>query len=260
MRLLRSLLVAAVLATSGCALFHKKAITTADPNPVIATASSIQTAQGGVMDRLAGYNVAETSVVTTLPPSRVKDAAMEIMEDQLRLTGAPTPDTRSTFESWAIAMISEEQGVIDQAEAKRQTLSDQNDALKGKLSDLQTTQTVQLKELKSEQALQLANAQAEADAKVKSIVSYIFFGLAAICILGAIAVGMLAASYPLFGPKAAMALGAAGITSGAVGVAIIKLMDVSVMYWGIGAIVLLISIALVLVYSNHSHATSSPTK
>lgn len=258
MQVFRSLLVAAVLLTPACTLFHKP-IRTASPSPVMATTTSLGVATDGLRAVAGGYNVAETAIVSTLPPSRTKDAALEVMEDQEFILGAPDPATRSKYEGWALDLISTETAKVTAAEAQRQTFADAATQLKTEVDTLKATQIAQLKTLNDQHAIDLANANAAADAKVKAIVSYIFFGLAALCILGAIAVGMLAASYPLFGPKAALALAAAGITSGAMGVGIIKLMDVSVMYWGIGAIVLLISIAVVLVYSNHSHAVTPAT-
>jgi len=259
MRLFRSLLVAAVLLTPGCNLFHKSKITMGSPLPVIATTQTIQTQEANLSGQASGYSVAEEKILTLLPPSREKDAATEIMTDQLYLLGEPSPRTRTEFEAWAMNLVASDAAKVSAAEAQRQVYAQQADDLKKQITTLQATQTAQLQTLKSEQAVELANAQAAADAKVKSIVSYIFFGLAALCMLGAIAVGMLAASYPLFGPKAAIALAGAGIASGATGVAIIKLLDVSVMYYGIGAVVLLISIALALVYANHAHA-AAPTK
>lgn len=220
------------------------------------TTTSLGNANSAILNVAAGYNVAETKVADTLPPSRTKDVLLEIMGDQEFVLGVPDPSTRTEYEAWAVNLISTEEAKVTAAEAQRQTFAAQATTLKQQITDLQATQTAQLNTLSDQHAIDLANANAAADAKVKSIVSYIFFGIAALCILGAIAVGMLAASYPLFGPKAAVALGLAGITSGATGVGIIKLMDVSAMYWGIGAIVLLIIVALVLVYSNHSHATT----
>ena len=259
MRVLRWLLISAVCCAPGCHFFSKKAITTSSPAPAIATATSLGNANSAILNVAAGYNVAETKVVDTLEPSRTKDALLEIMEDQQFVVGVPDPSTRTQYEAWALDLISAEEAKVTAAEAKRQEFATAADAAKKKVIDLTATQTSQLKQLNDQHSVELANAQSEADAKVKSIVSYIFFGLSALCMLGAIAVGMLAASYPLFGPKAAMALAAAGVTSGALGVGIIKLMDVSTLYWGIGAVVLLISIAVVLIYSNHSHATTPTT-
>lgn len=259
MRKLRSLLVAALFLTPGCSLFHRAPkITIANTAPVIGTTQQLQVSETKLGNQAAGYTVAEQKVLSLIPPSREKDAASEIMTDQLYLLGNPDPATRTEFETWAMNLVATDAAKVSAAEAQRQVYATQANDLKTQITTLQATQSAQLQTLKSAQALELANAQSAADAKVKSIVSYIFFGLAALCMLGAIAVGALAASYPLFGPKAAMALAGAGIASGATGVAIIKLLDISVMYWGIGAVVLLIAIAVTLIHANHAHAVAAP--
>lgn len=223
----------------------------------MAVTQSLKVADTSLMDKIAGYNAAEAELVNLFPDTKLKTVLGEVVSDQAYAIGVPMSATKTQYEKWALDLISEQKGVAEAAEAQRQTLAVQVDTLKQSITKLESDQAAQLANLKNQHAIDLANAQAVADQKVKSIVSYIFFGIAALCMLGAIAMAVLAGSYPLFGPKAAIALGLAGVTSGATGVGIIKLLDMSVVFWGIGAIVLLIVVALVLVYANHSHAQTA---
>lgn len=257
------LLTISLALLSGCAfhpfgLFKHKLSTNISVNPVGVTNATVDvsTAAAKVKDQAAGYNVAATTITNTLPDGVAKAGLKTVLEGQSFLLGPALPTTQDTFTAWALQLISADAAIRAKATADAQTYESQSKALRSQLETLKLTQANELAKLKDAHALELANAAAEADAHVKTIVSFIFFGLAALLVLGAIATAVLASSYPLFGPKAAIGFGMGGLLSGATGVAIIKLMDVSVIYWGIGLIVLCVAGALILIGSNHNHATT----
>lgn len=238
---------------SGCHIFRKPVPKIADTAPAIGAVTAVTQTQSQITDKASGYNAGAQFAVQTMPASRAKDVTLQLLGDQQFLLGAPTPQTKDFYETLAGGLLSENEAIQTKAEADLKKDAAALETVKEQYTTQLAAANKQLNDLTAQYNLE----KVAQDQRVKDIVAYIFFGIAALCILGGIAMAVLAGSYPLFGPKAAISLGLAGVVSGASGVAIIKLLDTSVVYWGVGFVVLLVVVACVLVYANHNHATTS---
>lgn len=229
-----------------------------DPGPVGAVTQTVNEGFQKQIDQAAGINVAMTSVVIPkFPESNIKAAAQDLMQAQAGVLGAPSAPTQTVYTKVATALVSPDPKQVTTAQDQLITLNASNQAIKDAVKDALAKQSAQIQTLKDQHAIDLANAQAVADQRVKEIVSYVFFGASALCVIGALAVALLASAYPLFGPRAALGLGFAAVCFGVGGVGIIKLLDTKVIYWALGAGVIGIIVALVLIFANHSHAQTT---
>lgn len=100
--------------------------------------------------------------------------------------------------------------------------------------------------------------RSKAEAQIRAIVSWLFFGFGLVCEIAAAIIFFYAGSVPQLGPKAALLAGSAGVVSIGTGIAVLELLShPTVVWWGIGIVLALVAGALALVYSNHQHAVAA---
>lgn len=214
--------------------------------------------QTAVNDQVAGNNAAISFVTGKLPDSREKEVIQKFTDDQFRLVGFPKLTTKTDFEKAAELLLSTDAASRQRGEDARIKLANDNQALKDKLDKAQKDfEAARVKE-EGEHAAALEQAREEGRQAINKLIAYIFFGIAALCSLSGVAVLILAGSYPMFGPKAAFGLMAAGAVSAVMGVGILQLIKQieqhpTILWIGGGTITLILVGVGALLYSNHAH-------
>lgn len=111
---------------------------------------------------------------------------------------------------------------------------------------------------------QAAEATKAANERQRTLITWIFFGGAALCAIAAAIVATLGNSVPIFGPRIAIGLGiAAGLLFG-LGMAM-RLIDRMLdehpyVFWGsLAGVAAVLGAAAILAYANHKHAAPVPT-
>lgn len=104
--------------------------------------------------------------------------------------------------------------------------------------------------------------QSEAEKRQQRLEAGIFFGSAALCLVGGFACLFLASTYPLFGPRAGLILLTAAAGLAAFGVVLLRIQNFldqhpQVFWWGLAGILALCAAAIALVFSNHWHHVSA---
>ncbi len=260
---MRPLLLSLLLLLSGCSLLHS-------PAPVGdgKTSTSLNTAavegRAQVNDKIAGDAVAAKKALDPLPESRNKDVANGFLDDIVHLTGAPTPQTKTSFELLATQLLSEDAAQRAKAEAQWAKVAADNDALKAKVSKLEQDYQAALAKERADAKIELdaavKKARDEAAAKERLLITSIFMGGGGLLVAAGVLCFFLAGSNPLLGPKVAIGLVAAGMLGIFTGVAVLQLMThPNVVWWGLGIIVAVLAGVAGLMISNHHHSTETTT-
>lgn len=253
---MRKLLTLSLLfALTGCWTLGKKVPDRSESNQL---GTVVTTTQMGLNDRAAGNNAAIGYTAGKLPESREKEVIQMFVNDQYGILGQPKLQTKTDFEKAAEKLLSTDAKTRASGEVERSKLAGENQDLKSKLTQAQRDfETARVKE-ESDHALALEQAREEGKQAVNKLISYIFFGLAALLGVSGVAVLVLAGSYPMFGPKAAFGLFGAAAVSAVMGVVILQLLKEldkhpSILWIGGGVITLILTGVGALLYSNHSH-------
>lgn len=213
--------------------------------------------------KVAGDAVAAQKAIEPLPSSRNKDVANMFLDDIVHVTGGVTLDQKTSFEKLADQLVSPDAKLQAAGEAQWAKVAADNDVLKAKVATLETQYKNALEKERNDGAQALKDAvnkaKADADAKQRTLITWIFFGGGGILLAAAALVLFLASSNPVFGPKVALGLGAAGAVSILTGIGVIQLLDhPAVVWWGLGTVCVLLAGAAGLMFSNHFHAKETP--
>lgn len=224
--------------------------------------NTVTATQAAVNDQVAGNNAAIAYTAAKLPESREKEVIQKFTDDQFRLVGFPKLTTKTDFEKTAELLLSQDAAARQRGEDARIKLSSDNQALKDKLDKAQKDFEIARKQEESDHAAALEKAREEGQEAINKLTAYIFFGITAVCMLGGVAVLILAGTYPMFGSKAAFGLFGAATVSAITGVGILQLIKQiehhpAILWVGGGSIVAILIGVGALLYANHSHHTDN---
>ena len=200
----------------------------------------------------------------TLPESNEKQAIIGPLKVAASLAGEPSEKDRA--EAMAPVMLALA-GKLTEAQAGWARATTEAAALKERITQLEQTvkdeRTAAAAELTRQLQAARDEARREAEAKTRTIVSWIFFGGSFLLGVAAVLCLVYAGSVPQLGPRAAIGFGGASAVAAATGVGVLQLIShPSVMWWGMGITVGLAVIACVIIYINHLHhiETLTPAK
>jgi outer membrane murein-binding lipoprotein Lpp len=252
--------ILASLLISGCGHFGLGKAPSRDSSNKIANDIGVQ--QNAFNDRAAGNNSAIEFTAQQLPASREKEVILLFAEDQFRLLGHPKAETETEFQKVAKQLLSQNLGEREKGEQARVKLTTDTEALKAQLENLKKDFEKARAQEAAEHRAELDRVKLEAAQEERRLVSYIFFGAAALLGIAGVIVIMTASSVPMFGPKVGMGLLAAGAVSGVTGVGILALMKQLdehpwIIWLGLVVILLLVGVAGAIAYTNHQHHKDS---
>ena len=223
------------------------------------TGNAISAHRDKLTDQIAGTLQAAKFTNDKQPDSRFKVVIDMFLSDGLRLTGAPTIETQTTFEQTATQLLSDDVKARSSGEAARLRLAGENAALKAQIDRLEAEYKAQLERERAEGNARLEAAKLEAQAKERRTITWIFYGGGAILLAAAAGMVFLGGSIPFVGPRAAMAVGGAGAALIGTGILITQLAKHPWVLWtGLVVAGLALVLSLGLMIANQHHAKSSP--
>ncbi len=202
-----------------------------------ATSANLVNPDGAPKTATAG----ELSVASAnLPPPEDKDRIEALARVNLALKG----DLLSANAEWAKAR-------------------DAGAALSARVAQLELQVETERKQAAIELQRRIQAIQDEARAKTRQTQTYIFFGGGALLIAAAAAILFLGASVPMFGPKAAIAVGGAGLALILVGTLLNAINNFieqhPYIFWGTLVMAAAGCVAAgALMFANHQHAKEKP--
>lgn len=255
----KALLVSLMLLFSGCSLFHKSAPSRDSSNQA---ATVVATTRDAVQDRIAGNNAAISYTAGKLPESREKEVISLFVGDQFRLVGQPSQTTQTQFEKAAAELLSADAKDRANGDSLRQKLAGENQDLQAKLKKADADFAAARIKEEADHKAELDKVKEQAAREQKKLISYIFFGGGALLLGLGVVVLLTMASVPMFGPKVAFGLMAAGGVSIGTGILILELMaelekHPSIIWIGFVTILGLLTGAGALTYANHKHHTGN---
>lgn len=244
-----------VLAPRGC---HTVPL---PPPANVPSAPALGEAEKTRLSQIGAHAEAAETANAKQPPGPVTNAVAGPLSVIRQLAGPATDKDRAAALALVNAALA---GRVAEANAGWVQARADATALTEQLKMLEAQVAAERIEAAAELKRQLERARneerARAEAREKLIVTCIFFGTGALCLLGAIAVVALKATVPIFGAEAALWLGIAGgvlIGTGILIRAINRLIeDHPVLFWG-GLITagLAVTGAVFLMRANHHHNT-----
>jgi hypothetical protein len=196
----------------------------------------------------------------TLPDSNSKAA----VQGPIGVVEALTAGTATTkqLESAMVPVLLALKGDLEKANAGWARSRDDAETLRQRLVELQNLVKAEREQAAAELTRQLQeardNAKREADAHIRKLVGYIFFGGGFLLFLVTAGVLYFSATVPQLGPRVALFTGGAAFVSIASGLGIITLLNhPSIIWWGMGIVLALMGMASVAIWYNHLHAVKS---
>ncbi len=253
---MKSFLLLSLALLGGCGT----GIKTPERNTSNQIATTVTAVREDVADRAAGNNSAIDFTANRLPESREKEVIKIFVDDQFRLLGQPRAKTQSDFEAAASALLSANAAERAKGETLRLKLAGENEELKAKLKKAEADFTAARLREEEEHRAQLAQARLEGEEKNNRLISYIFFGGGALLVAIGVVILVTAAHNPLFGPRVGFGVIGAGGASVFTGILVTQLMKQLaehgwILWTGFGTILLLLTGAAAIAWSNHIHHT-----
>lgn len=210
-----------------------------------------------LLDQVAGNLTAARLSNQASVPSRFREVTEVFLSDALRITGSPTVQTQTKFEQTAAKLLSPDAVARAAGESERLKLVTDNAALKQEVGRLEEAHRAALAQERANHAAEIERVQLEAQARERRTITWIFFGGGALLLAAAAGLLAFASSIPFAGPKAAMGVGAAGITLIGTGVVINQLAKHPWVLWtGLGLAAVALAVAFGLMISNQFHGDS----
>lgn len=254
---LRRLALIALFLIAGCKTTNTPVLPDNHQSTVLGAQAT--EARSKVNNQIAGDAVGAQKALAPLPESRNKEVANKFLDDIVAVTGGATLETKTSFEKLADQLISEDAKTRANAEVQWSKVAADNEALKAKVAKLEADHQAALEKEHSDAEARLKavvqQARLDAEARERKFITWIFMGGGAALLAAAALVLFIMGSNPMFGPKVAMGLGAAGALSIGTGIAILQLLShPNVIWWGLGIIVAALAVTAGLMISNQHHA------
>jgi hypothetical protein len=262
-------------------------VAVAPVNDELKAAKEEVAAKGAALSKVSANADAITNINSGQPPGNRTDGVASEAKLIKTEAGEPTPEDKAAAALRAqtvaegnaqkIAALyataqTEAQQAKDRADKAQAALDAANtalaavpqqiaDAIAKAQADAQKKSDQAFADQKAQYEQQLADAKSSA----RKWQLAIFYGVGALLLAGGVVVLIAAVNVPMFGPRAGFALMGAGGILIAAGIAVSAVENYIDQHpWiigtGLGAVALLIVVALVLMYANHQHHVSSTTQ
>lgn len=119
--------------------------------------------------------------------------------------------------------------------------------------------TLKFDELKRDADAREAKARQEAEAEMKRMIGYFFFGFSALCIVAGVACMTVLSAMAFVGPKVILGCFLSAAVLAATGVLLIRAMNSPWIGYGVAIVAVLATVTIVLAYANHKHQPVSPS-
>lgn len=119
--------------------------------------------------------------------------------------------------------------------------------------------TLKFNDLKRDADEREAKARQEAEAEMKRLIGYFFFGFSALCIVAGVACMTLLSSMAFVGPKVVLGCFLSAGTLAGTGVLLIRAMNSPWIGYGVAIVAVIAVVTFALAYANHKHQPVSPS-
>lgn len=176
-----------------------------------------------------------------------------------RVNAALRGDLKTAQSSWLKA--EKENASLSERLAKAEELAkkkDDENALKLSLRESEWKKAFSAKEAEMRDAVNAERQKAEAE--MKRLIGYFFFGFSAICIVAGVACLTVLSSLAFVGPKVIAGLFISAACLSGTGVLLIRAMSSPWISRGVGICAVLAIATLAIAYANHKHGETTATK